>query len=99
MYTPEQIRAAGISGEISSIDVEHLINILKRENEEPDTERCIECGKILKGIEIKRGICDECDDWEEDDETDPLDGIAENCTCGAYQWINGGWKHVSDCIC
>lgn len=60
MYTETQIRAAGIAGEISSIDVEHLINILKR-NGEPDIERCIGCDKILKGIEIKKGICDECD--------------------------------------
>jgi len=29
MYTPDQIRAAGIAGERSSIDVDHLIKILE----------------------------------------------------------------------
>lgn len=44
MYTETQIRAAGISGEISSIDVEHLINILrkKHKNDSSNEEKLAE---------------------------------------------------------
>lgn len=31
MYTTDQIRAAGIAGEIGSIDVERLLKVLERE--------------------------------------------------------------------
>lgn len=53
MYTPEQIRAAGIAGEISSIDVEYLINILKRENKVSDKDQIIEEAKSLWRIPNK----------------------------------------------
>lgn len=57
MYTPEQIRAAGISGEISSIDVEHLINILKREN---GVTGISECYFTPNKISTSATICANC---------------------------------------
>ena len=38
------------------------------------------------------------DDWEDDD-YDPLESLAENCSCGAYQFSKGRWWHVADCCC
>lgn len=59
MYTSDQIRAAGISGEISSIDVEHLIKILeeskfklnlhqRRDQEKAKVHLCKNCGSEIK---------------------------------------------------
>lgn len=72
MYTPEQIRAAGIAGEISSIDVEHLINILERdiaewwENvTEDDLHKLPEYIMIDPEIEIEPPFCvDKIIKWE-----------------------------------
>ena len=39
------------------------------------------------------------DDWEDDD-YDPLESLAENCTCGAYIFgKDGRYRHVADCCC
>lgn len=83
MYTIEQIRKAGIEGEINSIDVEHLIEVLVR---------------MYKENEGKNFEDEEFEDYY-DDEEDPLESLAENCTCGAYAWGNGKWHRVSDCCC
>jgi len=92
MYTPEQIRVAGTQGEINSIDVEHLIEIL--EEKYRNNARFAD-----RNNDDENDYGDDYDDWEDDDEEDPLGSIAEQCTCGAYQWVKGRWMHVSDCIC
>jgi hypothetical protein len=76
-----------------------------------EERRCDECGVILKDDE--QYMCKACikfenmlDSYPDDDDTDwaerkeeELQERASNCTCGAWQIINGQAVHVADCCC
>lgn len=94
MYTVEQILKAGTEGEISSIDVNHLIDVLKRlygSDESPNS---------VKPLVSRRFTCDHCEEtWEiaykckkcsdkwDDDEQDYTGDVCGNC-CNCQ--FNGG---------
>jgi len=41
------------------------------------------------------------EEYFEDDDFEEVYGNseAENCTCGAYKFLDGRWLHISDCCC
>ena len=41
---------------INENDIEFVLK-----EDKPNPEQCTECGKVLKRGEIKKGVCDECD--------------------------------------
>jgi len=58
------------------------------------------CAEMNKFYEDEDTRYDD-DDYEDyDDDYDPLESLAENCTCGAYAFgKDGRWHHVADCCC
>ena len=74
-------------------------------------KHCIECGKeidsnddlyCLKCIEYEKWLDEQDEDYYEDYEENKAQELFERaceCTCGAWQNINGQTVHVADCCC